>query len=150
MLYRNLTLKLCVPFFLLAAIGGCGPGVTSRPPLGTVSGVITLNGKPLENAMVSFLPGSEWGSSSATTDSDGRYELTQGVENEKGAVVGQHTVTIYAQDYAQDSEITDLKKTPISSAPQKNSIPDKYNINSTLKVDVKAGSNTFDFKLDAK
>jgi hypothetical protein len=56
----------------LFAIIGCG-GVKYVP----VSGVVTLDGKPLANAMVLFQPIGDQGGvgSTAKTDSEGRYKL---------------------------------------------------------------------------
>jgi hypothetical protein len=71
---------------------GCG-GSTSR-----VSGVVTLNGQPLEGATVSFTPasgdGGGVGGSTGKTDAQGRYTLRTVVGDATGAAVGKHKVTI--------------------------------------------------------
>ena len=76
---------------------GCGD---SR--LAPVSGVVTLDGKPVANVVVSFQPASEGADpdfnpgSGGTTDVEGRYELSTREGN--GAVVGEHTVTLVYRD----------------------------------------------------
>ena len=79
----------------LLALAGCGGGVTLAP----VSGVVTLDGRPYPNAVVSFQPVGGTGNenpgrgSMAITDADGKYTLKY--DNvEPGAVVGKHVVRI--------------------------------------------------------
>jgi hypothetical protein len=81
---------------MLLTFAGCSGGDIKFAP---VSGVITLNGQPYPNAVISFQPiGTEKNpnpgrGSSAYTDANGRYELM--CDNEiEGAVVGKHLVRI--------------------------------------------------------
>jgi len=83
----------------IAAAGLLAAGCGSGPNFVKVSGVVTLNGKPYPNAVVSFQPvGSKENpnpgeGSVAITDANGRFELkTRSGQN--GAVVGQHRVRI--------------------------------------------------------
>jgi hypothetical protein len=79
---------------LLAFVMGCSGGGTFVP----VSGVVTLDGKPYDKAVVSFQPMASEGNpnpgrgSSAYTDQSGRFVLES--DNHKGAVVGKHRVRI--------------------------------------------------------
>jgi len=78
-------------FVILLIFAGCGR-VPDQPPLGTVTGIVTLEGKPLEFIEVSFVP--EAGRPSyGDTNSLGEFELTY-VRNVKGAKVGKHTVSV--------------------------------------------------------
>lgn len=67
-----------------------------------VSGIVTLDGKPVADVVISFQPASEGADSdfnpgsSGTTDGEGRYELSTRGGN--GAVVGEHTVTLVYRD----------------------------------------------------
>ena len=46
-----------VPLLLaVASAAGCGGAPDDRPDLGEVSGVVTLDGAPVENAVVQFTP----------------------------------------------------------------------------------------------
>lgn len=83
---------------------GCG-GVPDQPPLGTVTGVITLDGKPLEFVEVTFSP--EVGRpSDGDTNSLGEYELTY-VQDIKGAKVGKHTIMV------RSGKVDNSKLTPV-------------------------------------
>ena len=60
--------------------------------MGTVTGVVTFNGKPLPNAEISFEPkGKRF--SFGTTDEEGRYEMKY-IRDEKGVAVGESVVRI--------------------------------------------------------
>tara|TARA_R110002111_G_scaffold107056_2_gene165462 strand:- start:30663 stop:31082 length:420 start_codon:yes stop_codon:yes gene_type:complete len=119
---------------LIAA--GCGGQAGDQPDLGYVTGTVTLDEKPLPGVVVVFSP--ETGRASVgTTDSDGKYELIY-VGDTKGANIGTHKVSITTEQ----AESTDE-----SAAPFKETIPAKYNTQSTLTEEVKAGDNVFDFQL---
>ena len=123
---------LWILFMPALALGSIGCSGGDRPELGRVQGTVTLDGKPLSGAVVMFLP--ESGRPAvANTDSAGKYDLiyTHGVN---GAKVGPNTVRVVWPD----------------DGPAPVPIPAKYNDESQLKKDVKAGSNTFDLKLDSK
>jgi hypothetical protein len=77
----------------LFALAGCGRG----PERAEVEGVVTLDGKPLGNVEVVFLPDPERGSTgpraAALTDAQGRYHLRSD-RGEEGAAVGKYRVLI--------------------------------------------------------
>src|SRR5262245_58861941 len=106
-----LLLPLALP---LAA--GCGSS-----KIASVAGRITLNGKPLAKASVTFAPlggknNQEPGPSSAgTTDADGRYTLALIGQRGSGAVVGKHKVRIALQGEADtaDDRPEGLKQLPL-------------------------------------
>lgn len=115
---------------------GCAPSSSNTPELSPVSGVVTLNGKPVTNASVTFeSAGGQFAFGS--TDAEGRYELLfrDGV---KGAEVGQNTVRI--------ETVLDGPPAPNYRDP----IPAKYNKASQLKVEVTPDNHTHDFALDSK
>ena len=80
---------------VVLALAGCGGG----PKLARVSGVVTVDGQPYKNAIVSFQPIATAGSenagmgSTALTDEQGRYTLMT-IDGKSGAVVGKHKVRI--------------------------------------------------------
>jgi len=108
----------------LLALTGCGPS-----NVGKVTGKVTFDGQPLADALVTFSPTKEGGSSSlAMTDSSGVYSLTYS-PGVSGAEIGENRVTI-------------------STATQgKEKVPMEYNSKSKLTAEVKSGSNTFDWDL---
>lgn len=75
---------------MVAAVTGCGGG--SELDVGEVTGVVTLDGKPLPNAVVTFVPKAGGPSGVGTTDAEGKYQLL--TVEEAGAVVGEHLVSI--------------------------------------------------------
>lgn len=123
---------------LVFSVGCGGGGGSDQPDLGTVTGVVTMDGAPLANVTVTFNP-EEGRPSNGRTDEAGKYELGY-LRDTKGAVIGTHKVSISTPQEAP---------TPPGQT-YKDPIPAKYNTKTTLTADVKAGDNTFDFKLDSK
>jgi len=129
-------------------IAGCGESLT-EPELGTVTGVITLDGQPGANLQVTFEPQSAGGTaksvvggpSSAISDPAGKYELLY-KETTKGAVVGSHIVRVTSAKGGGPAGGTNAEKQIV--------IPPQYNVNSTLKHDVKKGENTINLDLKTK
>ena len=113
------------------AMSGCGSG--DRLGLVSVSGVVTLDGRPLPNARVVFYPAGGGRLSHASTNSDGAYEL-QYTEGKSGALPDKHKVTISTFIEADPDSPDSLVKTG-----QKESIPAKYNVQSTLQADLSDG-----------
>jgi hypothetical protein len=84
------------------ALSGCGG---ARPV--KVSGTVTLNGQPVEGAMVQFVPVKEGGRpATGTTGADGSFSLTT-VENHDGAMPGEYKVVV-------------IYNPPVESAPGEN------------------------------
>ena len=125
--------------FTLAMFAGCGGG-ESGPETASVSGVVTMDGTPLEGVVVAFEPQGEAAgrSSIGITDANGKYSLSYD-ENSDGAIVGTHIVTV-----------TTPTEGPDPSGQAKDPIPAKYNEASELTKEVKAGSNTIDLELTSK
>ena len=114
----------------IALLVGCG-----NPNLGDVRGVVTLDGKPLPDAFVQFVPVGEGASSFGKTESDGTYRMKFS-DSEYGAFIGSNQVVIRTGDVKADNS---------GSTPEL--VPNAYNNNTTLTADVKKGKNTFDFDL---
>jgi hypothetical protein len=118
---RGLLACTAVGLLLLSA---CSRG--DKPPLGTVSGTVTFDGKPLGDARVIFEPTEGGRASTASTDRDGKYALTY-LRKEKGAKVGPHLVRI--------------------TAANPGILQARYNSQTTLRAEVKPGNNQIDFPL---
>jgi hypothetical protein len=131
----------CLVFPALAALG-CG----SSGNLAPVSGVVTLDGKPLANALVSFQPiagqgGTAGVGSYGTTDAAGKYSLRTTDTDAPGAVVGNHSVVI-------DLKVESDDRDPRSRPPVK-ALPAKYNKQTELQFKVEPGGTSaanFDLK----
>ena len=136
-------LKYCVVLgtcLLVLACLGCGPG---GPAIESVEGTVTLDGKPLPNASVVFVP-ENGRPAGATTDSQGHYVLTF-TEGRQGAMLGKHKVRISTA--SDPSETPDGE--PIPGTPE--TIPMKYNAQTELEFTVEAGKkNTADFDLSSE
>ena len=124
-----------VPMMMLVLVG-CG---SNGPKLYKVVGKVTMDGKPLKNAEVRFLPiphGKERvRPSSAITDENGNY-LLEYSSRRKGALPGEYQVYIS----------TKRKALPEIPAVQE-SVPDIYNSKSKLKAEIDDTTRKFDFDL---
>jgi hypothetical protein len=77
----------------LAFAAGCGDSMRLAP----VSGTVTVEGQPLPKAGVTFTPIKGGRPAWATTDGQGRFELTT-LRAGDGALVGEHVVTVAEPD----------------------------------------------------
>ncbi len=127
----------CIPalVLLVMALPCTGCSRPARPPLGEVTGTVTLDGQPLPRALVTFVPIAGPGRTSyAYTDSDGRYSLAY-LRDITGADVGQHVVRI----------------TTVSEEFRgRERLPARYHAQSMLIATVEPGDNTHDFALTSK
>jgi hypothetical protein len=120
---------LCAAVLLLPGCGNSG-----RPPMGSVHGRVTLDGKPLAGASVVFKPDDGGHESTAVTNAEGEYVLKY-IRDDLGCAVGMNSVRISKlRSHDATSEI----------------LPKKYNQMTTLKQEVKSGDNPIDFPLSSK
>jgi len=125
-----------------AILAGCGPG---GPTLAIVEGVVTLDGKPLGDAMVIFVPEAGGRPSAAQTTDSGKYRLVYGPAA-AGATLGRHRVGI--------SKVLPGRRLSRPGVPddeaeheQVELVPARYRQPGSLTADVNAGRNTIDFAL---
>lgn len=130
-------------------LSGCGLP-SDYPVLGHVAGTITLDGRPVEGASVSFFP-TQGRPSSGSTDARGRYDLCF-VNNVRGAAVGTHRVSI-------NKIVQDPKYVPVPPGNARhdpgptfiNLLPDRYSsTKSELTAVVVKGRNEINFDLKSK
>ena len=107
--------------------GGCGG---DRPQLGEVTGRVTLDGRPLAEARVTFCPaeGTAGRESVGFTDAEGNYTLVY-IRDIPGASVGRHTVRV-------SREVNGAER-----------VPQRYNIRSELNYEVVAGAQEINLEL---
>jgi hypothetical protein len=141
----GLGLALC-----LLAGGGCSRG----PRLAEVAGTVTLDGKPLDNVLVEFLPeagaGSSLRRSTGRTDADGHFQLT--CDNQKpGAVIGAHRVLVHDLAPYGDKFVGrgGSKDGPDATDRPPSRVPDRYTqVSQTpLHQDVQEGPQTVQINL---
>lgn len=117
---------------LLAALAGCSR--SNRPPLGAVTGTVTLDGRPLPAAAVHFTPSGPGRTSLGSTDAAGEYRLRY-LRDIEGANLGRHTVRIMtATEENGGREI----------------LPPRYHSATVLEATVQPGTNRIDFSLQSR
>jgi hypothetical protein len=126
---------LFLPICLLVFSGGCG-----SDGLVTVTGTVTLDEEPLEDAFIEFTPQVQGGSMSyGRTDASGHYEMMFSL-NKMGAMPGENIVRITTADVGDEG-----------AGNTRERVPARYNQNSELRVEVVDGkSNSFDFELTSE
>ena len=130
---------------LVVLVGGCGSG-----DLGNVSGTVTLDGQPLPNAQVTFMPDEGGGPSFGETDAQGKYTLTHN-SGDSGAVPGKHTVSIEMIEEEQDYDAAGTDEGTLElKQDSKKRLPARYNEASELTAEVEQGSTTVDFPLTSE
>lgn len=138
-------------FLLLTGVVAWGCS-SSEFDLAPVSGTVTMDGRPVAGARVIFEPSrtgqaalSAGPSSDGTTDEEGRYSLLTSVDEDRGAVVGKHSVTITT--YLAKSD----RSRDTSEVVRREEIPKKYFEPGVLTFDVPAdGTSRADFALESK
>ncbi|MCA9017327.1 MAG: hypothetical protein KDA77_18540 [Planctomycetaceae bacterium] len=138
----------CALVFCMLTACGCFGGSAEKIERAAVSGTITFDGKPLPEGSIQFVPDVDAsgkplrGKAVQAVISNGTYSL----EAEQGPTVGSNKVLINASKKTGKFQESDGQKTEIL----KQYLPSKYNSETTLKFDIKAGPNTADFTLEAK
>ena len=113
------------------AVSGCS-GSTDQPEVGEVTGVVTLDGKPVPGLNILFQP--EAGRAAVgMTNEQGEYEL-QYLDGVSGCKIGPNTVGF---DWPPES-------------PNAVAIPAKHTGPNAFKFDVKPGDNVFDITMTSK
>jgi hypothetical protein len=137
---------VCGLMVLIVSVG-CGGGY-SGPARGAVQGRVMIDGAPVEEGVIAFIPAAGTsGPSAGGVVLAGNYSIPE----EKGPVVGTYRVEIRA------SRKTDRKIEAGSPFPPGTMIdetidliPAKYNSASELEHEIVAGANTLDFELQTK
>lgn len=148
----------------------CGSLVGCGSPVAPVTGKVTLDGDPVEGAIVAFSPDGGTGTSGAAkTGADGTYELVSSLGG--GVPPGKYKIAITTQkpaeqpaDAAESEEDAEYNGGSASEGYDqmaegenddyadkwKETIPAKYNTESTLMEEVTSGENTINFELESK
>ena len=107
-----------------------------------VHGTVTLDGKPVPDAVVVFTP--ETGRpSSGVSNTEGQYELVY-AHDQRGAVVGTHKVKITT---GRDKAVVEGK---VVQEAVTEKIPKQYNVDSTLTANVSSNESEINFELSSK
>ncbi len=146
--------------FAAVTIFAVGCGAEKAPPklepTVELTGIITLDGKPLEGAAVRFAPKSTEGFHGAVgvTDASGKYDLYTDIGNGKskdGIIPGDYIVYVSRMVKPDGSLIPADSKEPPMMFGGRDSIPLKYSSeNGRIPYHVREKGGTFDIKLDSK
>ncbi len=154
---------LSLAVIVLPGFAGCGGG---GPAVETVTGVVLLDGKPVDGATVSFVPAGGGMFASGLTAADGTFTLSTaapGATPGAGAVAGEYAVTIMkmaSTEAAKTDDPNDPNYDPLASVSENPDRPTKSNYlvprdygnatTSGLKATVAKGRNELKFELDSK
>ena len=121
----------------LACAAACGlltVGCDGSPGLYLVSGTVTFNGNPIPDGYISFVHQDGRTTPRATPIVEGKYA--------KELPAGPHRVIVEASKFVgAEDKVMGLR-------PRDDYIPDKYNVETELSLDVKPeAENNFDFHL---
>ncbi len=142
---QRLFLVLVLPVFF-PVLSGCGG--SRGPELATVTGVITLDGEPVQQAVIRFLPDNSQGTSgpiaAGSVDSSGRYTLAS-PGGRSGAVLGHHLVTVICDDLP----VREVSEGVFENIEKSCHVPSRYasEQSSGLTAEVTNGKNEINFEL---
>jgi hypothetical protein len=128
---------------LLFTCIGCS---SEGPDIAYVTGRVTMDGKPLPNASVMFIP-ENGRPAAAETDANGNYTLNF-TEGRRGAMPGKSMVSITTR---REAEMDENGKVAVPAAPE--TIPMEYNAATKLEFTVVPGKKNvanFDLKSGGK
>ena len=128
MIKTRFPLSRWYPLLVLAV--GCS---SSGPEIARVEGRVLMDGKPLPNATVVFVP-ENGRPAGATTDENGHYVLNF-AQGRKGAIPGTNMVRILTmRDAGQDENGQSIPGSP-------ETVPARYNTETTLEFNVEPKKN---------
>ncbi len=149
----------CVIASSLLVLTGCSDGSSPPPKLPDtvkVTGTATLDGKPLEGAVIRFAPTSERGfhGAAGVVDALGKYGLvtdTGNGQSRPGVIPGDYTISVSRMVKPDGSLVPANSKEPPMMSGARDTIPIKYSSQKAqLKYTVTAEGGTFDINLDSK
>ncbi|HAH49497.1 hypothetical protein [Gimesia sp.] len=144
-----------VLFLSIFFLQGCGGTDDDRPQRTAVSGVITFDGEPVEDASITFRPVDESGqTANGRTDEQGVFQMGT-YEGTDGVVAGDYTVMISKLESQEVAEVLpeddpNYDPNPKPQPPPENLLPEKYSNAETsgLTVTVSEGKEISDLKFE--
>jgi hypothetical protein len=111
---------------------GCGDAV------GTVSGSVTIDGRPLDKGFISFVPADSAGAPITVDVKQGRYDLQTVAGNKRVQISAPVVVSSRPEYNGPGAPIVEISE---------ESLPAKYNSESELTFEVKRGANAKDWQV---
>lgn len=128
---------------VVATVAGCGNG------LSTLSGMVTIDGKPAPKGLsFEFSPTGAGSSSYASTDQDGKYEAMFTFQK-KGIQAGEHLVRITPGAVEESMPVIGPDGKPVNDSAEQPSVamlPHQY-YEQIETIMVESGHNTHDISL---
>lgn len=137
MLMRFVCRSALFTSMLLLLVSGCSDNKTAD-----VSGVVSVDGQPVEKGNISLFPADGKGPSVGGDIVNGKYEVSK-------APVGTVKVQIRVPKVTGKKKLYDTPDSPTRDTFSE-SLPKKYNDNTELTYDVKPGKNIKDWDLSTK
>jgi len=128
-------------WLLLSGVLLWNPGCNSTDGKGVVKGTVTVDGNPLAEGVVRFVPiaGDAPTASADVTNGDFRASVPTGASR----------IEISAPKIVGTQKMYDSPKSPTVDIVEE-LLPAKYNVQSELRLDVKPGSQTAMFQLESQ
>ncbi|QDV53967.1 hypothetical protein [Gimesia fumaroli] len=132
---RQHWLRLGIAVCLICLLAGCGGAQAETKSMGTISGSVTLKGKPLTDCRINFISEQIGSGAGGDLQSGGSFTLDGPIP------AGKYSVFITMPEV--------FTPTQAQSKSGLSSVPKKYHSQSTtdLKADVKEGENNLQFDL---
>ena len=130
-MFRLVCQRMPQLMLLIVLVAGCSKG----KPIGDVRGKVTLNGEPLAQGAVQFVPVNGDTPTTGGLIRDGAFQVE---------------VPVAKQRVKISSNTVDKEKTPPNATADQivmKSLPAKYNSQSDITLDVVAGANEVEYKL---
>ncbi|MEZ6072966.1 MAG: hypothetical protein R3C10_22550 [Pirellulales bacterium] len=127
-------LVLALPVLL----GGCGE---SGPPMGTVTGTVTVDNEPAQTGSIAFFPTDGVSPTAGAAIEGGRYTAT--------VPVGKSKVEVRVSKIVGHQKLYDTPDSP-TQAVMEEVLPARYNDQTELEFDVSEGDNEKNFDLSSE
>lgn len=134
--------RRAVLMLLAALVSGCGQRLPAGP---TVSGRVTVDGVPLEQGSILFVPVGREGTASGGLIAGGRYEI-----GGRGVALGVNRVEIRALRKSGRRIQAPVAKEGQLIDEEEEAIAEQFNSSSSLSADVKPGSQNIDFAVTSR
>jgi hypothetical protein len=122
-------------------------GCSNEPPYGDVFGKVTLDGKPISEGAIRFVPIDGKTSSAGALIKDGEYRQKVRI-NKVRVEISSPNLAVRAQR-SPTSKPGELVESDVEATPT-DLIPARYNVNSDLELDLNPGDNPQDFDLKSR
>jgi len=131
--------SVCSGLFLALAIGlvGCSDG----PPMGDVSGSVTVDGAPSPDGYITFTPTDGTKTPQGSDIKGGKYSIR--------VALGESKVEIRIPKKIGEKKLYDTPDSPVAPVFEE-TLPDKFHDKTELTFDVKAGANEKNWDVTSK